>query len=111
MTTQKIMLATLFILPGFVSLRGGASDFDFDSDFSPFVTTGLDPVVHADMQRIKGPTRLNKPPLCMDCRVKPGNDDAKNHARDTFHPAPLRFTSRERKRLRLRLLCVRHHRA
>jgi hypothetical protein len=28
-----------------------------------FVTTGLDPVVHTDL------------PLCMDCRIKSGNDD------------------------------------
>jgi hypothetical protein len=37
-----------------------------------FVTTGLDPVVHTDMQ---GRMRLSKFAVRMDCRVKPGNDE------------------------------------
>ncbi len=43
--------------------------------FFPIVTTGLDPVVHADMQRIKRCGGLGKPTRHMDCRVKPGNDE------------------------------------
>ena len=39
------------------------------------VTTGLDPVVHG-IRRMKGGTeRLGERVLCMDCRIKSGNDD------------------------------------
>jgi hypothetical protein len=38
-----------------------------------FVTTGLDPVVHAEAQR------------CMDCRTKSGND-ARERSRGVFAP-------------------------
>ena len=42
-----------------------------------FVTTGLDPVVHAELRLAKAdpisPTKLR---FRMDCRVKPGNDDS-----------------------------------
>jgi hypothetical protein len=37
-----------------------------------FVTTGLDPVVHTDVQ---GRMRLSEFAVRMDCRVKPGNDE------------------------------------
>jgi len=47
---------------------------------------GFDPVVHAEVQRIKRHGRTNEPPLCMDCRVKPGNDEIKMRSRDA--PAP-----------------------
>jgi hypothetical protein len=45
------------------------------------VTTGPDPVVHADVQRVNNAANLSKPTRRMDCRIKPGNDDAENHAR------------------------------
>jgi hypothetical protein len=38
-----------------------------------FVTTGLDPVVHSDVDRA-GDARLRMRHVGMDCRVKPGND-------------------------------------
>jgi hypothetical protein len=64
------------------------------------VTTGLDPVVHADQteERHKGESQKRR--LCMDCRVRgtpprqrggdptPGNDDAEEHSRGAFLFAP-----------------------
>jgi hypothetical protein len=40
-----------------------------------FVTTGLDPVVHADVRQTKFAVNVSKPSPRMDCRVKPGNDE------------------------------------
>jgi hypothetical protein len=39
------------------------------------VTAGLDPAVHADERKQKRDGESRKRQLCMDCRVKPGNDD------------------------------------
>jgi hypothetical protein len=40
------------------------------------VTTGLDPVVHGDILRMRRHgERLSGQVLCMDCRIKSGNDD------------------------------------
>jgi hypothetical protein len=58
------------------TLRGGGSD----SASSPFVTTGLDPVVMLTSSK-RNDAALSEPNPRMDCRVKPGNDDAKNHSR------------------------------
>ena len=52
---------------------------------STFVTTGLDPVVHADEPLIQSAT-LAKRLRCMDCRVKPGNDEMKNRSRGASAP-------------------------
>jgi hypothetical protein len=41
------------------------------------VTTGLDPVVHAELQRRK-PSGLNQFRCRMDCRIKSGNDEREN---------------------------------
>jgi hypothetical protein len=38
------------------------------------VTTGLDPVVHADQTKQRFNGESQKRQLCMDCRVEPGND-------------------------------------
>jgi hypothetical protein len=38
------------------------------------VTTGLDPVVHTESPRGSDPDTIRL--VRMDCRVKPGNDDA-----------------------------------
>src|SRR5579862_5913026 len=46
------------------------------------VTTGLDPVVHAEAKHRKSERFLS-----MDCRVKPGNDDVRNRSRDASHPS------------------------
>ncbi len=60
----------------------------------PLVTTGLDPVVHADVQRREtcGPV-MSKPATRVDCRVKPGNDETKSRSRDALRarvmPTPL----------------------
>jgi hypothetical protein len=40
-----------------------------------FVTAGLDPVIHADAEVATLSAKLIEPPLAMDCRVKPGNDE------------------------------------
>jgi DprA winged helix domain len=40
----------------------------------PLFTTGLDPVVHAEMRRQNGPVKRGKRARCTDCRVKPGDD-------------------------------------
>jgi hypothetical protein len=39
------------------------------------VTTGLDPVVHAEVRKSIRRGRNDQPNLTMDCRVKPGNDE------------------------------------
>ena len=52
---------------------------------STFVTTGLDPVVHADEPLIQSAT-LAKRLRCMDCRVKPANDEMKNRSRGASAP-------------------------
>jgi len=44
---------------------------DGDAVFT-FVTTGLDPVVHADLQQSTPPEVLHEPHRGMDCRIKPG---------------------------------------
>jgi hypothetical protein len=46
-----------------------------------FVTTGLDPVVHAEVQRRK-PSGLNQLRCRMDCRIKSGNDEGREHERN-----------------------------
>jgi len=47
--------------------------------FPVLVTTGLDPVVHAEAPQM---TKRNcKRHRRMDCRVKPGNDDMRNRSR------------------------------
>jgi hypothetical protein len=52
--------------------------------FAPpsFVTTGLDPVVHAEARQTENARRnTSEPSLGMDCRVKPGNDETENRSR------------------------------
>jgi hypothetical protein len=41
------------------------------------VTTGLDPVVHAEMQLRNQLETSNKPSRRMNCRIKSGNDEGK----------------------------------
>ena len=49
------------------------------------VTTGLDPVVHADVQqRETCGLVISKPAARMDCRVEPANDGIKIHSRGAF---------------------------
>ena len=48
--------------------------------FTLCVTTGLDPVVHADPPSALS-VPLSKPRPRMDCRVEPGNDDMRNRRR------------------------------
>jgi hypothetical protein len=45
------------------------------TDLPLFVTTGLDPVVHAEMRRTLGAVNASKRRVRMDCRVKPSNDE------------------------------------
>jgi hypothetical protein len=42
--------------------------------FFGFVTTGLDPVVHAEVPSNEHTVKLSERIFGMDCRVKPGND-------------------------------------
>jgi hypothetical protein len=47
------------------------------------VTTGLDPVVHADEQLSRMPVEaLRKPRFDMDCRIKSGNDEGKERTKE-----------------------------
>jgi hypothetical protein len=46
------------------------------------VTTGLDPVVHAESPRERNPNGIRL--VRVDCRVKPGNDDAREFAFGDF---------------------------
>jgi len=46
------------------------------------VTTGLEPVVHADGTKERHGGKSQKRRLCMDCRVKPGNDVAEEQKRN-----------------------------
>jgi hypothetical protein len=41
------------------------------------VTAGLDPAVHADETQTNPHGKSQKRQLCMDCRVKPDNDEAR----------------------------------
>jgi hypothetical protein len=46
--------------------------------FRFLVTTGrctLDPVVHGEMRDMRSAANLGEPIVCMDCRIKSGNDD------------------------------------
>jgi hypothetical protein len=52
--------------------------------YPSIVATGLDPVVHAEDAKAKQDGESHTRQLCMDCRVKPGNDDAEAHSRDAF---------------------------
>ena len=49
-----------------------------NSDAILLVTTGLDPVVHAEVRLRDRAEYLNQPLRRMDCRVTPGNDEEKN---------------------------------
>src|ERR1700722_11276384 len=63
--------------------RGGASFFlcslrPFRQSVSPYlVTTGLAPVVHAEMQLRNQLETSSKPSRPVDCRIKSGNDEGK----------------------------------
>ena len=39
------------------------------------VTTGLDPVVHAELQQANAGGSIRKRDFRMDCRIKSGNDE------------------------------------
>jgi hypothetical protein len=65
------------LLAPYSSLREAKRRSNSASQTFSLVTTGLDPVVHADPPRNKQPAARSKPARCMDCRVKPGNDDGK----------------------------------
>ena len=55
--------------------------------YPPFVTTGLDPVVHGEAPR-SSTVRISRFHRRMDCRVKPGNDEIKSRSRGAIRALP-----------------------